>query len=104
MHGPAPATDASSPSKGADFALVLSLLLVLTGLASGIVWSQQAGSGGAEWRGIVRPRTAGAAALALRRRRAAGPELPRLRRFVTRVAAGGLVGCAALLVFFATRL
>lgn len=99
MHAPAPASDRPSPSPGADLVLVAALLGVLTGVAWGVIWVQNAATTDADlepWLGAVPPVTAAVCSAALLAVRSAYEPLPRLRRFLTRVAIAGLL-CAGVL-------
>ena len=92
--------DAPQPL-GADLVLVVALLTVLTGLAWGVIWVQNAATatqGVPAWQGAVPPAAAAlGAAFLLGVRRAYAP-LPRLRCFLTRMAALGVAGAAALAI------
>ena len=107
MHAPAPVSDRPSPSPVADFVLVAALLGVLTGVAWGVIWVQNAASSDdvvSPWLGLVPPTTSAACGLALLGVRSVYAGLPRLRRFLTRMAwfgIGGAVLLAACVAWFA---
>lgn len=99
MHASAPVSDRPSPSPGADLVLVLALLGVLSGVAWGVIWVQNAATAEqavSPWLGLVPPATAAACGGALLAVRRAYASLPRLRRFATHVATLGL-GAAVIL-------
>jgi hypothetical protein len=105
MPAPAPATDRSSPSPGADLVLVVALLGVLTGVAWGVIWVQNAATADEQvsaWLGLVPPATAAACGGALLAVRSTYATLPRLRRFLTRVAWFGIAAAVVLAVFVAS--
>ena len=101
MQHSASANDGPSPSAGADLLLVAALLGVLTGLAWGVIWVQNAATPDAAvvpWLGSVPPVVAALCGAALLGVRSAYAPLPRLRRFLTRTGILGLVGAAILAV------
>ncbi len=101
MHQPAHPRDGPSPTAVADFVLVAALLGVLTGLAWGVIWVQNAASPEAEavrWLGAVPPIVAALCGCALLAVRRTYDGLPRLRRFLTRMGTLGLAGALALAI------
>jgi hypothetical protein len=99
MHARAPLVDSPSPSPTADLILVAALLGVLTSLAWGVIWVQNAAAVDAEfspWLGAVPPAAAALSGGALLLVRSSYAGLERLRAFLSRIATIGLGGAAFL--------
>ena len=101
MHARSPTSDGPSPTAIADLILVIALIGVLTGLAWGVIWVQNAAAADTDasrWLGALPPAIAALCGGALLGVRRVYGSLPKLRRFLTRTGYLGLVGAGVLAV------
>ena len=101
MHARSSTSDGPSPTAAADLILVMALIGVLTGLAWGVIWVQNATTVEADatrWIGAIPPVVSAICGGALLGLRSVYSSLPRLRRFVTRTGYLGLIGAGVLAV------